>query len=176
MMNFARAAALLLVLAGAVTGCSEEPLAVASNVDLQRFQGKWYEVAKLPRPTQADCTGTTAFYTLRAGGLDIVNECHLKTLDGELKTASARGEVPDASVQAKLSVDFGGFYGDYWVVELGDHYDFAAIGHPTRDYLWILSRTPQLDQAKLDGLLARLRDKQFDTSKLEYTEQAIAAP
>lgn len=159
-----------------LAGCSEEPLDVVSGVELQRFQGKWYEIGKLPRPTQADCHGTTAFYTQRAGGLDITNECRLGSLDGELKSATARGEVPDASVPAKLSVDFGGIFGDYWIIDLGEKYEFAVVGHPTRDYLWILSRTPSLDGATLDGILERARTNGFDTGRIEYTEQAPSAP
>src|SRR5262249_7576752 len=79
-MTFRPAAACLAL---GLVACSNEPLPVAENVDLARFQGKWYEIAKLPRPTQANCTGTTAFYTFREGGLDVQNECHLDKLDGE---------------------------------------------------------------------------------------------
>jgi apolipoprotein D and lipocalin family protein len=154
-------------------GCTDDPLDVAANVDLSRFQGQWYEIAKLPRLTQADCAGTTAFYTLRDdGGVDVVNQCHTGSLEGPAKTARARGVVPDPSVPAKLSVDFGGVYGDYWILEIGERYDYAVIGHPSRDYLWILSRTPVLDAGTLEGALARTKDKGFDTSRLEYTEQA----
>lgn len=153
-----------------LSGCSEEPLDVAEDVDLARFQGKWYEIAKLPRPTQADCTGTTAFYTLREGGLDVENQCHLAKLDGELRSRSARATVADGS--AKLAIDIGGFSGDYWILEVGPSYEYAVIGVPSRDYLWILSRTPKLDQGTLDGVVERMRAAKFDTGKLEYTLQA----
>lgn len=177
-MSKSHAAALLALCLGAtplLAGCAEEPLEVVSGVELQRFQGKWYEIAKLPRAIQSDCRGTTAFYTERAGGLDIVNECHLGGLAGELKSITARGEVPDPSVPAKLSVDFGGIFGDYWIIDLGEKYEFAVVGHPTRDYLWILSRTPTLDEATLTGILERAKAKGFDTGRLEYTEQASSA-
>ncbi len=176
MKRIASLFAFVLPLLAIMPGCSEQPLEVAGNVDLSRFQGKWYEIAKIPRATQSDCHGTVAFYTLRNGGLDISNECHLKTLDGELKSVSARGEIPDPSVPAKLSVDFGGFFGDYWIIDVGERYEYAVIGHPTRDYLWILSRTPSLDSATREGIEQRARDKQFDTSRLEDTEQAPASP
>jgi apolipoprotein D and lipocalin family protein len=180
-MSKSRAAALLslcLAVSPLVTllaGCSEEPLGVVSGVELPRFQGKWYEIAKLPRAIQSDCHGTTAFYSERAGGLDIVNECRLGRLDGELKSITARGEVPDPSVPAKLSVDFGGIFGDYWIIDLGEKYEFAVVGHPTRDYLWVLSRTPSLDEGTLTGILERAKANGFDTSRLEYTEQAPSA-
>ena len=160
----------LLVLA--LVGCSQEPLDVADNVDLTRFQGKWYEVAKLPRLTQAKCTGTVAFYTLRDGGLDLQNECHLGTLDGELRQRAARATLTDSS--AKLALDIGGFTGDYWILEVGEHYEYAVVGVPSRDYLWIMSRTPVLDAATYDGIVQRMATAKFDTSRLEKTLQAPA--
>ncbi|MEO7331124.1 MAG: lipocalin family protein [Minicystis sp.] len=159
----------LLLTALPLVGCSNEPLDTAPNVDLSRFQGRWYEIAKLPRPTQANCKGTQAFYTLRGQGLDVVNQCHLDRLDGELKQRNARAEVTDSS--AKLSIDVGGFTGDYWILEVGEHYEHAVIGVPSRDYLWILSRTPTLDEKTFTSLVQRAHDAKFDTSRLERTEQ-----
>ena len=166
--------AIFLALASIVAGCnSSPPLDVAQNVDLKRFQGKWYEIAKLPRATQANCTGTTQYFTLKNdGSAELVNECHLGSLDGTTRGATANAKIPDASAPAKLSVDFGGgFYGDYWILEVGDHYEYAVVGHPTRDYLWILSRTPKMDPATLQAAIDHAAAKKFDTSKLEYTEQ-----
>jgi len=156
----------------ALSSCSNEPLDVAPNVDLARFQGQWFEIAKLPRFTQANCTGTTAFYTMREGGIDVLNECHLERLDGKLKSSAARVNPAGEDAAAKLRIDVGGFFGDYWILEVGESYEYAVIGVPSRDYLWILSRTAKLDQAKLDGILARTRAAKFDTAKLEYTVQA----
>jgi apolipoprotein D and lipocalin family protein len=153
--------------------CSQQSLDVAPNVDLKRFQGQWYEIAKLPRATQADCTGTKAFYALRSDGtMDIVNECHLGTLDGPTRSVHATATVPDASVPAKLSLEFvPGLYGDYWILEVGDHYEYAVVGHPTRQYLWILSRTPTMDPSVLSHVLDKAQSLSFDTSKLDYTAQ-----
>ena len=159
----------LVLTALPLAACSHEPLDVAPNVDLTRFQGRWYEIAKLPRPTQANCKGTQAFYTLRGQGLDVVNQCHLDTLSGELKQRSARAEITDDS--AKLSIDVGGFTGDYWILAVGEHYEHAMIGVPSRDYLWILSRTPRLDEKAFTGLVQRAKDANFDTARLERTEQ-----
>jgi apolipoprotein D and lipocalin family protein len=155
----------------ALPACSNEPLDVAPDVDLPSFQGKWFEIAKLPRATQADCTGTIAFYKAREGGMDVINECHLKKLDGELRSSVARLYASGEGEAAKLSIDVHGFVGDYWILEVGDHYEYAVIGVPARDYLWILSRTPTMDEETLDGVLARTRAKKFDTSRLEYTLQ-----
>lgn len=155
-----------------VSACSQEPLDAAPNVDLSRFQGKWYEVAKLPRLTQANCTGTTAFYTLREGGLDLTSECHLDTLGGALRSMTARAVVADGGDAAKLSLQVAGFSGDYWILEVGGHYEYAVVGVPSRESLWILSRTPTLEQKTVDSLVASAQAKKFDTSRLEYTVQA----
>jgi apolipoprotein D and lipocalin family protein len=168
--------ALLVLSAPLSLACHHEPpLDVAPGVDLQRFQGKWYEIAKLPRPTQANCQGTLAFYRLRPeGSMDVVNECHLGQLDGPLRSVAATAKVTDPRVQAKLSVDFGGFFGDYWILEVGEHYEFAVVGHPSRDYLWILSRNPMLDEETRQGILRRASANGFDVSRLESTPQLPA--
>lgn len=159
----------LTCLALLALGCQNEPLDVA-NVDLARMQGKWFEVAKLPRASQAGCTGTTAEYQLRsATQLLVVNECHQGNLQGPVKRVAARAVVTDPSVPAKLSLDFGMAFGDYWIIETGDHYEYAVVGHPTRDYLWILSRERSLPQATLAGILERAKARGFPTGILEYT-------
>jgi apolipoprotein D and lipocalin family protein len=164
--------ALVCLALSALPACSNEPLDVAPNVDLARFQGQWFEIAKLPRITQANCTGTTAFYKVREGGMDVVNECHLDKLDGTLKSSSARVNTTTEGQSAKLSIDVGGFFGDYWILEVGENYEYAVVGVPSRDYLWILSRTAKLDQPKLDAIVARTKAAKFDTSRLEFTVQA----
>lgn len=164
--------AIRLFLSGLVAlGCQNQPLDVA-NVDLARMEGKWFEVAKLPRVSQAGCTGTSAEYQLRsATQLLVVNECHQGNLQGPVKRVAARAVVTDPSVPAKLSLDFGIAFGDYWIIEAGDDYEYAVIGHPTRDYLWILSRERSLPKQKLDGILERAKSRGFPTGILEYTEQ-----
>jgi apolipoprotein D and lipocalin family protein len=159
----------------ALAGCSNEPLDVAPQVDLARFQGQWFEIAKLPRITQATCAGTTAFYALREGGLDVTNQCRIGKLDGPLKSSIARVNPTGEGVASKLSIEVGGFSGDYWILEVGDQYEYAVIGVPSRDYLWILSRTPKLDQTKVDAIVQRMRLQKFDTAKLEYTPQPSSA-
>jgi apolipoprotein D and lipocalin family protein len=161
----------LSVLGLVALGCHDEPLDVA-NVELTRMQGKWFEVARLPRPSQAGCTGTTAEYQLASSTqLLVVNECHQGNLRGPVKRVTARAVVTDPSVPAKLALDFGIAFGDYWIIEAGDDYEYAVVGHPTRDYLWILSRERSLPKAKLDGILARAKSRGFPTGILEYTEQ-----
>jgi apolipoprotein D and lipocalin family protein len=152
-------------------GCQNEPLDVA-KVELGRMQGKWFEIATLPRPSQAGCTGTTAEYQLKSKTeLLVVNECHEGDLEGAVRRVAARAVVTDAATPAKLSLDFGFAYGDYWIIEVGDDYDYAVVGHPTRDYLWILSRQRTLPKATLDGVLQRAQSRGFPVGILTYTQQ-----
>lgn len=153
---------------GALIGCNRDRLEVAPEVDFDRFQGKWYEVAHLARSTQNDCTGTTATYTRRSDGkLAFVHECTLAS--GGYHGSTAIAQVRDPITPAKMEVDFGGHIGDYWIVEVGPDYRYAVVGHPSRDYLWILSRTPSMEPADLDVALSHAREKSFDTNRLEYT-------
>lgn len=154
-------------------GCgAEPPLAVATDVDFSRFQGKWYEIAKLPRITQADCYGTTAFYTKTSeASLQLVNQCNTGSTSGPLKTVTMNATVPDTKVPAKLALQVGEFAGDYWILEVGPEYEYAVVGHPSRLYLWILGRTPTLDAATMQGIVVRAQSNQFNTSQLEFTPQ-----
>jgi apolipoprotein D and lipocalin family protein len=165
--------ALLSVLACAVVACSSDPpLDVASQVDLSRFQGKWYEIARLPRTTQTDCHGTTAFYTQGPDGtLTFVNQCNVGDTFGPLKTVSMSAKVPDQTVPAKLALDVGGYTGDYWILEVGSNYEYAVVGHPSRLYFWILSRTPALDADTIKGVLDRAQNNHFDTTQIQMTPQ-----
>jgi apolipoprotein D and lipocalin family protein len=169
-------ALLCFLLASALQGCqSGPPLEVAPSVSISQLQGKWYEIARLPRTTEVDCHGTTAFYTQAAdGSLSLVNQCNVGSATGPLQTIAMTATVPDSSVPAKLALDVGGYTGDYWVLEVGTNYEYVVVGHPSRLYLWILSRTPTLDSDVMSGILARAKAKSFDTQALEYTPQPPA--
>ena len=151
-----------------LAGCDREPLEVSPDVDLAKFQGRWHDVAHLARATQADCIGTTATYARKPDGtLSVVHECTLT--NGRYHGATATARVVDPKTPAKMSIDFGGYVGDYWIVEVASDYRYAIVGHPSRDYLWILSRTPTMDPADLQTALSHAKDKSFDVSRLEYT-------
>jgi apolipoprotein D and lipocalin family protein len=169
-------AVLALLTASSLVACqSDPPLEVAPKVELSQLQGKWYEIARLPRTTEADCHGTTAFYTQAAdGSLGLVNQCNIGSPTGKLQTISMTATVPDNSVPAKLALKVGGYTGDYWILEVGPSYEYAVVGHPSRLYFWILSRAPTLDASVLSGILTRAEDKHFDTSALEFTPQPPA--
>lgn len=158
-------------LAWLLVACQSEPLDVA-QVELARMQGKWFEIASLPRASQANCFGTTADYRLKSPTeLLIVNECHDGSLQGPVKRVAARAVATDPAVPAKLSLDFGFAYGDYWLLDVDSDYAYAVVGHPSRDYLWVLSREPQLPRTTLDDLLAHAQAEGFPVGVLRYTEQ-----
>ncbi len=153
-------------------GCNHEPPLEVAQIDLQRMQGKWFEVASLPRLTQHDCTATTAEYQVKSETeMLVINECHEGSLTGPLKRVAARAVANDPSQPGKLSLNFGYAYGDYWVIDVGANYEYVVVGHPTRDYLWILSRDRSLPRATLEGVLERAQKQGFATGMLSYTKQ-----
>ena len=158
----------------AVAAGAEAPLSVVQEVDLDRYLGKWFEIASYPAWFARNCTGVTAEYSLReGGGIKVVNRCYKGSLDGPLKEARGRAKVVDPETNAKLKVSFfGPFWGNYWIVDLDPEYRWAVVGEPKRKYLWILSRTPSLDQDTLDGILSRLPGKSYDADRLQWTLQA----
>ena len=153
----------------------EAPLDVVPSVDLNRYAGKWYEIARLPNRFQRDCAGnTTATYTLRPNGkITVLNEC--RKSDGRQKSAKGTARVADAKgPNTKLKVTFfWPFSGKYWIIDLDPEYRWAVVGEPSRDYLWILSREPQLDAALYQQIVERARQRGFDTDKLLKTRQGL---
>ncbi len=154
------------------------PLETVASVDLEQYLGTWYEIGSYPQRFQKGCTGTTANYAPGKGEMiAVTNRCFLDSLDGKEKVAEGRARVVDETSKAKLEVSFfGPFWGDYWIIDLAADYSWAVVGHPGRDYLWILSRTPQLDAEALDGIKARLEAQHYDLSRLEWTLQPAQAP
>ena len=150
-------------------------LRTVPHVDLDRYLGTWYDIASFPQRFQRGCTGTTATYTLRGDGqIDVLNRCRKDALDGEEKSARGRARVVDRVSNARLEVSFfRPFWGDYWIVELGDDYGHAVVGHPSRDYLWILSRTPAMDGAVYEGILGRLREQGYEVQRLNRTMRVV---
>ena len=154
------------------------PLSTVKQVDLQRYLGTWYEIASYPQSFQKGCTATTATYALKENGeIDVLNRCRKGTIDGPEDVANGRARVVDTATNAKLEVSFfGPFWGDYWVIDLDADYTFAVVGNPGRDYLWILSRTPTMEPAVYDGIIARLLAVGYDPARLVKTPQRPAAP
>lgn len=155
-------------------GCmAYPPLDVVSSVDLSRYAGKWYEIASYPAFFQAGCTGTTAEYTLREDGtVTVLNTCNKGSLDGPVDQIVGKARVPDPANPAKLKVSFfPPFEADYWVIDLGPDYEYAVVGEQSRQFLWVLSRTPALDDATYQEILDRLPAKGYDPGRLVRTVQ-----
>ena len=151
------------------------PLETVPQVDVKHYLGTWYEIASYPQPFQKGCTHTTATYSLRADGqIEVLNKCRKGSHDGKIHVARGRARVVDHETNAKLEVSFfGPFWGDYWIIDLGPNYEYAVVGHPSRDYLWILSRTPTLQEATYRAVLQRIEEKGYPLERLVKTEQGV---
>ena len=150
---------------------SQPPLQVAPSVDLARYAGKWYEIARLPNRFQRDCAAnTSATYTLRPDGkVTVVNEC--RKADGHLKSAKGTARVADPKgPNTKLKVTFfWPFSGNYWIIDLDPEYRWVVVGEPGRDYLWILSREPQMDDATYNQIIERAKQQGYEVGRLMKT-------
>jgi apolipoprotein D and lipocalin family protein len=148
-----------------------EPIPTAPNVDLTRYQGTWYEIARLPLFWENKCVANvTATYTVRPDGkVTVLNQCRKK--DGTETASTGTAEVAGTE-NSKLKVTFfWPFKGDYWILDLDPDYNWALVGTPNLKNLWVLSRTPQLDKPIFDKLIDQARQLGFDTQKIIYTKQ-----
>ncbi len=151
----------------------DRPLDVVDHVDLERYLGTWYEIATIPQRFQKGCVGVTATYSLRPDGkIRVINRCRKETLDGKLRDIEGKAWVVDKKTNAKLKVQFfWPFSGDYWIIELDAGYQWAVVGHPNRNYLWILCRKPRMEQALYDDLIDRIDNKGYDIARIKPTLQ-----
>jgi apolipoprotein D and lipocalin family protein len=148
-------------------------LQTVQRVELGRYVGTWYEIASFPQSFQRGCTASTATYTIRDDGqIDVLNRCRKGSLDGPEKVAEGRARVVDPATNAKLEVTFfWPFWGDYWIIDLGANYEYAVVGHPSRDYLWILNRAPTMDPKVYEAIVHRLQTQGYETDRLQKTAQ-----
>jgi apolipoprotein D and lipocalin family protein len=154
----------------------EKPLATVPYVDLQRYMGRWYDIASFPQRFQKGCHCSTADYEMTDRGyVRVVNTCRKDSPEGKVKKAKGKAFVVEGSNGAKLRVQFfWPFRGDYWIIDLADDYSTAVVGEPKREYLWILARTPRIDEGLYQAIVARCAEKGFDVSKLVRTDQSCA--
>jgi apolipoprotein D and lipocalin family protein len=154
------------------------PLPTQDWVDLGRYAGRWYEIARLPNRFQEKCAGdVAATYTLRTDGrVTVVNECRR----GDGKTTRAEGiarRADEKGPASRLKVRFAPawlsflpfVWGDYWIVELDPSYRHALVGDPSRKYLWVLSRSPEMDAVTYESLVATAGRLGFDAAGLVRT-------
>ena len=158
---------------------STQALTTIRALDVPRYMGTWYEIAKFPNWFQKKCAGyTKAEYSLKTdGNVQVINRCMLES--GELNEAIGTARQLGVATSPKLEVRFApswlsfipAVWGNYWVIDLDESFQLAAVSEPTREYLWVLSRTPKVDQKLYDDLLGRLARIGFDVHKLEVTKQ-----
>jgi apolipoprotein D and lipocalin family protein len=161
---------------------NDVPVKTIPALDVQRYLGAWYEIAKYPNWFQRKClSNTKAVYSARTDGtLKVLNSC--VTAEGQVSEAEGTARQIGAKDSPKLEVRFAPawlsfipmVWGDYWVIDLDPQYQVAVVSDPRREYLWILSRTPQLDKKVYEDTLQRIQAQQFDARKLELTPQATA--
>jgi apolipoprotein D and lipocalin family protein len=153
-------------------------LKTVEHLDVKRYMGTWYEIAKFPQRFEKGLVGVTATYTLLPDGkVRVQNGGYVGDFNGKHRSAQGKARIVDPVTNAKLKVSFfWPFSGDYWVLELGNNYEYAVVGDPSRRYLWILSKTPQMDESVYKELLERIKSKGFDISKLEKNPQKGKIP
>lgn len=178
--------ALLAALACA-TACAQSPLAARPQgpvatiaaLDVPRYMGTWYEIAKYPNRFQKKCVADTrADYQLQANGtVKVTNRC--RNEKGEMDEAIGEARQIGVATSPRLQVRFAPawlsllpfVWGDYWVIDLDAGYQLVAVSEPTREYLWVLARTPHVSAEALDALLGRLKAQGFDLARLERSRQ-----
>jgi apolipoprotein D and lipocalin family protein len=150
-----------------------QPLQTVAYVDLEKYAGKWYEIASFPQRFQKGCHCTTAAYTMHNKGYVVVeNRCNRDSVSGRASYIKGKAFVVKNSGNAKLSVQFfWPFRAKYWIIDLADDYRYAVVSHPNKKYLWILSRTSQMNITDYQKILSTLKEKGFDLSALKVTVQ-----
>ena len=156
-------------------------LVTIPSLDVPRYMGTWFEIAKYPNRFQKMCVADTrAEYQLQpAGTVQVTNRCRMA--NGEMNTAVGEARQIGPATSPKLEVRFAPawlsllpfVWGDYWVIDLDEAYQLVAVAEPKREFLWILSRTATVNAAAYDALVARLQRQGFETSRLERTPQTV---
>ncbi len=158
---------------------ASSPVRSLPAVDLTRYAGTWYEIARYPNRFQRQCSGdVTAEYSLEPGGrIRVVNRCRRE--DGTIDTAEGVAKRTPGAPDSQLKVRFApavlsfipAVWGDYWIIGLAPDYSYAVVGDPARKYLWILSRTLRLDSSAYDQALETVKANGFDPNRLVPTKQ-----
>lgn len=165
---------------GPVSGDSSSELKLVPELDLNKYAGLWYEIARLPNRFQRKCAAdvTARYQLLDDGTISVINAC--VESDGTKKTAKgvarlANKEGPTSKLEVRFAPSFLSFlpfvWGDYWVIDLAPDYSYSVVGNPDRSYLWILSRTPKIEESAYAKIVGNLEMQGYDTSELMITPQ-----
>ena len=152
---------------------NSQTLQTVPIVDLQKYSGKWHEIASFPQQFQKGCHCTTAEYTISEKGYVIVeNRCNRDSINGKQSYIKGKAFADKNTGNAKLKVQiFWPFRAKYWIIDLANDYSYAVVSNPNKKYLWILSRTPKMDIEIYQQIIKRLMEKGFDLTKLQNTVQ-----
>jgi apolipoprotein D and lipocalin family protein len=159
------------ILFSLIQGCSSHPpLPVVDFVDLERYQGRWYEIASFPLRPQKNCTNTYAQYTLKEGEIEVYNHC-IDSTNGKVKDITGKAYPESEGSTSKLRVKFFKFFSaPYHILALDTiDYQYALVGTPSREYLWILCREQQMAPEQFNALVLKATDLGFDVSRLNRT-------
>jgi len=146
---------------------------VVTSFDVNKYLGTWYEIARFNHKFEKGLVGVTATYSFRKDGkIKVKNSGFKGSLDGEKSNAIGKAKITNSDVPSKLKVSFFlFFYGDYFVLELDKNYKWAVVGSSSDKYLWVLSRTPQMEESLYDNILLKIRERGYDTKKLIRIKQ-----
>lgn len=170
---------LSLIAGGFLTACSVAgPVGNASvpqpakSIELSRYLGHWFELARYENRFETDCDGVTADYSLRDDGLvRVINTCRKGSVDGTKNAVEGRAKIVPGSGNAKLKVSFfGPFYGDYWVLDHAPDYAWSIVGEPSGRYLWILTRSAKPSNQTRKMLVNRAKSLGYDVKMLRWTQ------
>jgi len=168
----------LLIVGHSFVSCNSQKTmvnnAAVKELDIQKYLGTWYEIARYNHSFERGLIGVTANYSLRKDGkIKVLNSGYKNSFDGKVSQAVGKAKIPDPiNEPAKLKVSFFlFFYGDYYVMELDKDYQWALVGSSSDKYLWILSRKPQMEKELYQELLDKLQKRGYDVSKLIKVEQ-----
>jgi apolipoprotein D and lipocalin family protein len=167
-------------LAFSIAACAAPPVnrtpgqaLAVTPISLDRYVGRWYEIARFPNNFEEGCAGVTAEYAaLPDGKVSVVNTCHKDTPEGQARQSRGTARIVDAATKAKLKVTFfWPFEGDYWVLDRAEDYSWALVGEPSGRYLWMLARAPRISDDLKADLLGRLQARGYNTGALTWTAQ-----
>jgi len=164
---------LLIILSSCKTQKDMINKTVVKELDIERYLGTWYEIARYDHRFERGLVGITANYAMRKDGkIKVVNSGYKNNLEGKFSQAIGKAKIPNPEIPSKLKVSFFWFfYGDYFVLELDKDYQWAIIGSSSDKYLWILSRKPKMEKELYSELLERLKKRGYNVSKLIKVEQ-----
>jgi len=168
---------LLIIFYSTMIFAQQNPPITVKYVDLKKYVGLWYEVAKIPNSFQDQCVKrTTAKYIFNEDGeIKVINSCIDK--NEEVDEADGLARIVDKKSNSKLEVSFFSIFGwrpiwgDYWIIGLDENYQWAIVGTPNRKYGWVLSRTPKLDESTMNKIFGIIKDQGYDPKKFELSEQ-----